>query len=153
MGTQHQIFKDGHALEQGDILEGSGDAKSGHFMGRKFGEIRTAENNFSGFKGIDFIDAIDEGCFPGPVRADDRYYFPLVDFEADGIQGPNSSKVLRDFVDFKQSHDNLPEKVNELNVKFYPFPVSPVSVENARHKQNSTRVLNEKFEQQMICIQ
>jgi hypothetical protein len=124
MGTQHQIFEDRHSLEQGDILEGSRNAESGHFMGRKFGEVRTFEKNFSGFKGIDFIDAIDEGCFPGPVRADDRYYFSLIDFEADGLKGPHPSKVLGDFSDLKQSHDSLSEKANALNMKFYLLPVS-----------------------------
>ena len=52
---------------------------------------------------------IKQGCFAGPVRADQSDNFALIDVEVDIMYGSQPAEVFGDFFSFEYSHMNAAE--------------------------------------------
>src|SRR5262249_56973650 len=68
--ADHDVLRDRHALKRTQLLESAGDAAPADEIGRKPGEPRAFELDFTFVGRIEAADAFEQGRFAGAVRAD-----------------------------------------------------------------------------------
>src|SRR5262245_47841367 len=69
--TDFDIIQDAHALEEGDVLEGTRDAQRGASMRLQIGDVASLEEDVTGCWSVDATDAIEDTRLTGAVRAND----------------------------------------------------------------------------------
>ena len=85
-----------------DHLKGPGDSEIHYFVWGFACNIRSPENNVSGYGFYKSGNEIDKGCFPGPVRADDAQELSLFEVEADPGNRHDSPEGFREVRYFEQ---------------------------------------------------
>ena len=88
-----QILKQGRVLEEFDVLERSGDAKTCDLVWRDARNVDAIENKIAARGLIDSTDQVEDCCLSCPVRPDDREYLPLVDIKCNAIDGLDAPEI------------------------------------------------------------
>ena len=109
MPAEHQIFQNGHALKQSNILECPGNSGRSDFMGRNMGNIMFTEIYAAPIDRVDAIDQVDQGSFTGPVGSDNGPDFFLFNLETEIGEGHDPPEAFEDIFDFKNSHYYSPK--------------------------------------------
>src|SRR6185312_5754794 len=79
----HDVVERGHAAEEGDVLEGSGDALLGGVGGPHAAARLALPGDGAGLRVIEAVDDVQHRGLAGAVRADDGEDLVLADVEAD----------------------------------------------------------------------
>jgi hypothetical protein len=117
VAADHDVVEYAHMAEQRQILEGPADAQFRPVIGRHAGHVAALEENQAFGRVVATGDAVDHRGLAGPVRADDREQFALVDLEADIGQRPHPAEAQGDVAGLKNRligfHNNLPANSGE----------------------------------------
>ena len=95
----HDVVERGHALEQGDVLEGAADALHRRLVRAHVavGPALVGDRALLGL--VEAVDHVEHGRLAGAVRADDGADLALPDVEADVGQRGDAAKAQADAVD------------------------------------------------------
>src|SRR5512143_3663728 len=104
VAAQHQVVEDGHVVEEGDVLEGPGDAQVGHLVRLHSGDLAILEVDRAALRLVDARDAVEDRGLPGAVGADDRVDAPLLHVDRDPVDRFHPPEGEVDVVDPKQRH-------------------------------------------------
>ena len=83
MPPDHDVFEYGHLGKKADVLEGSGDARLGHFVHGCGGVGLAVELEAPGIRGVEAGDDIEEGGLAGAVGSDQAVDLTALDRDAD----------------------------------------------------------------------
>src|SRR5690606_15612447 len=79
VAARHDVVEHAHALEQGQVLEGTRNAHFGGAARIHFGELHTGQGDFTLLRRIDAVDDVEHGTFAGAVGAYDGPDFMFLD--------------------------------------------------------------------------
>jgi hypothetical protein len=102
VSAEEQVVEDGHATEQRDVLEGSGDAELGDLARRQLGHVAALEDDAAGIGMIEAADHVEHRGLAGAVGPDDREDLALLSFERDTGDSLDAAKRLGRFADFQE---------------------------------------------------
>src|SRR5690606_31300087 len=99
----HQIIERGHALEQGDVLEGSGDPLARDLVRLQFPALLAAKPHLALLGMVEAVDDVQHRRLAGAVRTDDGAYLPFPYVETDVFERLDAAKGQRNVVDAQQN--------------------------------------------------
>src|SRR5215510_6276904 len=91
--TDFNIIQDGHALEEGDVLERAGDPQLGALVGFEGADVALIEEDTATCRGIDAADTVEEARLASTVGADDGEKVRGIDLEVYAGEGDHTAKV------------------------------------------------------------
>src|SRR5689334_19903340 len=95
MAADHDVAPDGHAAEQGEVLEGAADAERRHAMPRLLQKLGTVEGDAAGFRLIEAAQAIEQRRLAGTVRTDQAANLPATHLERHIVQRHDAAEADR----------------------------------------------------------
>src|SRR5215510_11775989 len=102
--ADHDVLRDGHALEGPELLEGPGDAAAADTVGREAGEPRAVELDFALVRRIEAADAFEKRALAGAARTDDADELARGDVERDAAVGGDAAEALCHPTDGEERH-------------------------------------------------
>src|SRR5574343_1047574 len=106
VATRHDVVDHAHALEQGQVLEGAGDAHFGHLAAVHVVEGLATESDRALGRGVDPVDAVEHGALAGAVGADDGADLVLFHIERDVGQRFHAAEPQADVLDVQDDVAN-----------------------------------------------
>ena len=88
IGPQFQIFLNGQGTEKLAIFGNLNDPQADQLLSIRPADILSHKKDFSFTGRVNPGEAIEQGCFTGPVGPDQRDDLALTDFQRDPFQGP-----------------------------------------------------------------
>lgn len=102
MGPNGDIVEDGETGNEGQVLERSGDADGGDFVGWHAQQIAAIEGDRAARRLIQAGYDIEHGRFSCAVRSDQRADLPVSHIEGESIECDNSAEANANIFDFQQ---------------------------------------------------
>ena len=99
----HDVVERRHALEQGDVLEGAGDALAGGEVGAHVVPALALEGDHAFLRVIEAVDDVEHRRLAGAVRADDGADLALADVEGDVAQRLDAAERQRHVLERQQN--------------------------------------------------
>ena len=99
---QHDVVQHAHAPEEGQVLEGAGDAQGGDAVGPQVGDVPPLEEDAAPLGMVVAADGVDEGGLAGAVGADDGQDLAPVGLEAHPAQGVHPAERQVHILHFEQ---------------------------------------------------
>ena len=103
--SDEDVFEDGEAAEEADVLEGAGDAGAVDLEGLFADEGFSGESDVAGGGAVDAGDDVEGGGFAGAVGADEAEELALVEREVEVVEGFEAAEVEGEVGDFEQSNE------------------------------------------------
>jgi hypothetical protein len=104
----HDVVDDAHALEQGQVLEGAGDAHGGHLAAVHVAEGLTLEADAALLRRVDTVDAVQHRTLARAVGPDDGPDLVLAHIERDVGQGLDATERQADVLHVQ---DHIPDQL------------------------------------------
>ena len=98
----HDVVERRHALEQGDVLEGAGDALAGGEVGPHVVALLALEGDGAFLRVVEAVDDVEHRRLAGAVGADDGADLALPDVEGDAADRPHAAEGKRDVLHREQ---------------------------------------------------
>ena len=92
MGAQLDVVEDRHPLEEGDVLEGPGQAERGAPGGRHAGHVAPLEDDPARLRAVEAGDAVEQAGLAGAVRPDDGGDAAPPDAQVDAGEGLHAAE-------------------------------------------------------------
>jgi hypothetical protein len=99
----HHVVEHAHALEQGDVLEGAGDALGGRLVGTHLVARLPEVDDGALLRVVDAVDDVEHRALAGAVRADDGADLAALDLEADAGERLDAAETQADVLDAQES--------------------------------------------------
>src|SRR5215470_13211695 len=93
VATDLDVVEDGHAPEQGDVLERARDPQLGPLVRFQMRDVAAVEHDPSAAGRVDTADAVEDARLAGAVGADDGEEVAGVDLEAHPGQGGHAAEA------------------------------------------------------------
>src|SRR5215831_15295846 len=100
---RHDVVEHAHALEEGHVLEGAGDAEGGHIEGLELGPVAPLEDDVTLLGMVKPADDVEERSLPCPVGADDSHDLAAMDVDAHVAKRLHSAEAHGDALDAQES--------------------------------------------------
>src|SRR5439155_24941476 len=118
VAAQHQVVEHGHALEQGDVLEGAREAERRDAARREGRDVLALDDDPARVGVVEAADHVEHGRLAGAVGPDHREDLALLDIEAHLRHGLDAAERLRDLAD-------LDERAHMPGGGYAPLPDPP----------------------------
>src|SRR5262249_48783933 len=102
------VVEDGHASEQGDVLEGAGDPALSAAMRRQVRDVPSVEADAPARRRVDAADAVEDAGLAGAVRADDGEELMRFDIEAHAGEGRHAAEAQAQVIEGEERHQAAP---------------------------------------------
>jgi len=102
VAADQEVVEDGHAAEQGDVLERPRDAAPRPRGGAEAGDVLAVEGDAALLGAVDAADAVQQAGLAGAVRADDGAQGAGIDGEADVLEGGDSAEAQDEVGDVEE---------------------------------------------------
>src|SRR5215468_6238036 len=102
VAAEQEIVEDGHAPEEGDVLEGAGDAELGDLAGGQVGDVAALADDPAGVGVVEAADHVEDGRLAGAVGPDDREDFALLGLQGNPGDRLDTAKRLGCLADFQK---------------------------------------------------
>jgi hypothetical protein len=107
MCAELDIVQDGHALEELDILKGSGDAQAGDLVRGQAGDVSALEDDPPLLRMIKSTDAVQDTGLAGTIGTDDGKDLALSDREADTVKCRQAAEAQAKPLYFQLGHNDV----------------------------------------------
>src|SRR5262249_59005983 len=101
------VLEHGHALEQGQVLEGAPDAELGDAVARCPQQRMAREDDLARVRRVEAAQAVEQRRLAGAVRPDEPNDLALVHGEGDLVEGDDASEsygYVLDIQDWSRTH-------------------------------------------------
>src|SRR5882757_10124481 len=142
MRPDRDVLQHGHVGHQLDVLEGAGDPKLDHLLGRCVGDLLAQHGDLAAGCGQHAGDQVEGGALAGAVRADQRDDLAGVDVERDVVDGDHAAELDRKSTRLNSSHANISYAVFCLKKK-NKYRWQRATLKKKRKKYQTTRESNE----------